>query len=122
MAELPAHEDPTAAALFAAVWDVLTDLMGPSASASLMRRAIKRGLARHPGLSGLVIHRPGLEYECVIPEPWRGDGTGHDELGELVHHLVPLLTELTGSIAVQRLQAVSILARAGLIGTEGTES
>lgn len=120
--ELPPHDDPTAAALFAAVWDALTDLMGPSATASLMRRAIKRGLARHPGLSAVVIHRPGFEYEYVIPEPWRRDGLGRDELGELVHHLVPLLTELTGSIAVQRLQAVSIVARAGLVDTGGTES
>jgi hypothetical protein len=106
---------PTTAALFAAVWDALTDLMGSSATATLVRRAAKHGASKRPGLRVLVIHKPAFEYEYVVPEVWRDDGTGRDDLGELMRNLVPLLVELTGSIATRRLESVEMLVAAGLL-------
>jgi hypothetical protein len=52
-----------------------------------------------------------------VPEAWRDDGTGRDDLGELMRNLVPLLTELTGSIAIRRLETIGILVTAGLLSS-----
>jgi hypothetical protein len=111
-------EEPTTASLFGAVWDALTDLMGSSATATLVRRAAKRAASRQPELGVLTIHRPVFEYEYVIPERWKDDGQGRPELDELMRSLVPLLVELTGQIAIQRLQSISILVRAGVLRDE----
>jgi hypothetical protein len=113
------NADPSTAALFTAVWDGLTDLMGGSATATLVRRAVKHAAAKQPGLRVLVIHKPGFEYEYVVPELWCDDGNGRDELHELMRNLVPLLTELTGSIAIKRLQAIDVLTAAGLFRESG---
>ena len=107
-------DDPTTASLFGAVWDALTDLMGSSATATLIRRAAKHAASKRPELGVLTIHRPVFEYEYILPERWKDDGHGRAELDELMRNLVPLLTELTGSIAVQRLQSISALTRAGV--------
>lgn len=106
------NDEPSTATLFALLWDALTDLMGSSATATLVRRAAKHGAAKQPGLRVLVIHRPSFEYEYVVPDVWSDNG--RDDLRELTRHLVPLLTELTGSIAVKRLQSVQLLVAAGL--------
>jgi len=115
-------DDPTTAALFVAVWDALTDLMGSSATASLVRRAAKRAASNQPTLGALTIHRPVFEYEYVIPERWKDDGHGRAELGELMRNLVPLLTELTGQIAVQRLRSIAILVDAGLLHSDTSDA
>lgn len=114
-------DEPTTATLFGAVWDTLTDLMGTSATATLVRRAVKRGASKQPQLGVLTIHRPVFEYEYVIPERWKDDGNGRAELDELMRNLVPLLTELTGQIAVQRLQNVTSLVRAGVLQASSRE-
>lgn len=107
--------DLTTASLFAVVWNALTDLMGSSATATLVRRAAKHAAAKRPALNVLVIHRPVFDYEYVVPEPWRDDGNGMEDLSELVRALVPLLTELTGTIAVQRLRSFPELLQSGLL-------
>lgn len=63
----------------------------------------------------LVIHRPLFDYEYVVPETWRENDNGRSELSELMHALLPLLIELTGGIAVQRLRSAPELVEAGLL-------
>lgn len=111
-------KDQTTASLFAALWNALTDLMGSSATAILVRRAVKHAASKQPQLGVLVIHRPVFEYEYVVPEQWRDVNHGRAELSELVRALVPLLTQLTGGIALQRLRSVPELVHAGLLSDE----
>lgn len=109
------QNDPSTARLFAVLWNALTDLMGSSATATLVRRAAKHAASNRPGLKVLVIHRPIFEYEYVVPEVWKDDGSGMDDLSELMRALMPLLTELTGGIALQRLRSIPDLVDAGLV-------
>jgi hypothetical protein len=112
------RNEPSTAILFGAVWDALTDLMGSSATATLVRRAAKRASSTKSDIRLLTIHRPAFEYEYVVPERWNDDGHGRDELDELMLNLVPLLAELTGTIAIRRLQSISILVSAGVLQGE----
>lgn len=114
----PTSLEPTTAALFGLLWDDLADVIGSSATATLLRRAAKHGAGHRPELRELVIHRPAFEYEYILPDAWADDGRGHDALVELVRTLVPLLQELTGSIVIRRLQAIPALVRAGLLDQE----
>jgi hypothetical protein len=114
-------DQPTTASLFGVLWNALTDLMGSSATATLMRRAAKHAAAKRPGLSVLVIHRPMFEYEYIVPARWNEDRVALEDLGELVHTLVPLLTELTGLIAVRRLRSIPDLVSAGLLEADHDE-
>ena len=93
----------TAATSFQLLWDSLCDLIGTSATATLIRRA-----AKHASVNALVITKPAFEYEYVVPQHWSDNGS--EELKALVHTLQPLLVELTGPIVVQRLRSVPALA------------
>lgn len=110
--------EPTTADLFALVWDDLADVLGSSATASLLRRAAKHAGTREPALSALVIQRAAFEYEYTVPAAWREHRGSCDELALLVQALLPLLEQLTGSIVIRRLQAIPALVRAGLIERE----
>jgi hypothetical protein len=96
------------AELFQLLWNDLVDVLGSSATATLLRRAAKHGVKRQPGLTKLVIHRPAFEYEYVVPEHWSTNG--RQELVVLCQTLVPILEELTGRIVVQRLRSIPQLA------------
>lgn len=111
----------TPEALFALLWDELVDVLGSSATATLLRRAAKRGAADRPDLMKLVIHKPLFEYEYVVPEEWTA-GAGRESLQLLVDKLVPLLRELTGGIVIQRLRSVPELASAHLVGDDPGET
>jgi hypothetical protein len=108
-------DEPTTAELFALLWDELVDVLGSSATATLLRRAAKHGIRRHPNLDQLVIHRPAFEYEYVVPKQWTNGPDGRDALAVLVQTLVPILEELTGPIVIQRLRSRPELARAQLV-------
>lgn len=108
---------PTTEALFALIWNDLVDVLGSSATATLVRRAAKHAARRHPGLERLVIQRPAFEYEYVVPREWSHDGGGRDALVVLVRTLRPLLEELTGTIVIHRLSENPEVAR--LIDEDG---
>lgn len=114
-------DPPTTAALFALLWNDLVDVLGSSATATLLRRAAKHGASRQPALQQLVIHRPAFEYEYVVPEAWKDEQQGLDELLVLVKTLVPLLEQLTGVIVIQRLYSIPELARARLVDDDHEE-
>lgn len=103
-------EVPNTEALFGLLWESLVDVLGSSATASLVRRAAKHAARDTPSLAELVIHRPKFEYEYVLPSAWKLDG--RETFQALIHTLVPLLHHLTGPILLHRLQEIPQLARA----------
>jgi hypothetical protein len=102
------QQSPTTAAAFHLLWENLSDLIGTSATATLVRKAAKHAATHVPSLAGLKITRPAFEYEFVVPISWNDDGA--DELRVLIQALQPLLVELTGMIVVHRLRSIPALA------------
>jgi hypothetical protein len=64
------------AALFTILWDALADLLGTAATATLLKRAAYRAVARSPELAGLVIRRDGLIYRYSCPPAWNDKSEG----------------------------------------------
>ena len=105
-------DDCDAAALFEVIWSNLVDLLGSAATATLIRRCVKRAAARTPDLGGLTISRINLEYTYSLPLPWRQKSTAAiGELRGLVYELQPILSTLTGSIVLGKLSSVPELQR-----------
>src|SRR5688572_27423237 len=50
----------TAAELFGLLWDTMADVLGTAATATLLRRALKRAGARSADLGGVAIDRDDL--------------------------------------------------------------
>jgi hypothetical protein len=96
--------EQTAAALFALLWNVLSDSLGTAATATLLRRAMLGVTTRAPELAELRIERAGLEYRYCTPASWNQPS---DEalalLKEVITELAPLLRELTGTVMLRRL-------------------
>jgi hypothetical protein len=104
--------DCTADRLFALVWETMADVLGSAATATLVRRSVKRAATRRLDLDQVRISRNGFDYSYALPDAWRNS---HPEavvsLRELARELTPLLVELTGSVIVRRLAAVPELHR-----------
>ncbi len=108
--------EASSAALFAALWDSLANLLGTAAAATLLRRAARRAVPRDPELAELAISRESLEYRYTLPSTWN-DRTGGTQraLHHLVGELLPLLAELTGPVAVRHLAQIPELRERGII-------
>ena len=108
-----AHAPCEVATLFELMWTALVDLLGSAATATLLRRSVKRATSRVPELANLTIKREGLEYCYVLPPAWkeRTNGTGLSGLHEVARELEPLLVELTGPVVIQRLRGIRELER-----------
>jgi hypothetical protein len=117
-----ARPEPSPAALFTLVWGGLSDLLGTAAAATLVRRAALRGTPGEPALAELQIARVNLEYQYTLPSAWREgrDGTAASRraLQHLVDHLLPLLADLTGPVAVRRLAQIRDLREHGIIPSQ----
>lgn len=103
----------SASALFERLWDELVSLLGTAATATLVRRSLKRAGPRIPELGGLHVDREGLDYRYVLPASWREPGrdAGAIALRRLyAEELDPLLRELTGTVVRRRLARVPELA------------
>jgi hypothetical protein len=111
----------TAAALFDAMWTSLVDMLGPTATATLIERSVKRARAKQDNLEHPVIVREQFTYRHRTPPSWSGDtdlaSTGFQAV---VAELLPLLVELTGTVVVRRLREVPILERCGVIPRDVT--
>ncbi|HLK39716.1 MAG TPA: hypothetical protein VKU41_23330 [Polyangiaceae bacterium] len=102
--------------LFTLLWDALADLLGTATAAVLLRRTARRATQHCPELAELVVVREGLEYRYSLPAAWHTPtGEAHAALRRLVVELLPLLAELTGSVAARHLAQVRELRDAGLI-------
>lgn len=116
----PIAADCNPASLFTALWEALGDLLGWSATATVIGRSIKRAAARSPLLRDVVIRREGLEYRYSVPASW-SDPSGAqaaEALRVLAGELEPLLAELTGTVVLQRLRSVPELARCRVFSSE----
>lgn len=89
----------------------MTDVMGPTATAALLERSIARAMDR-ADLSGIIISRQQLKYSYKLPDSWQSLDEQHIEsVRVIVRELVPLLTELTGTVIVRRLFQLPELKR-----------
>jgi hypothetical protein len=99
------------------VWESLLDVLGSATAATLVRRAVARGVARAPGLKELTVVREGLEYRCVLPPAWLESNVDGD-LRVVATELGALLRELTGDVILSRLRSIPEVKAARLFVTE----
>jgi ATP phosphoribosyltransferase len=102
---------PTATTLFILLWRTLSNLVGTPATATLLRRSLKRVEAQHPRLAGVNIARAEHDYVFTLPPEWsEPSDTSLEELRVLYTALCALSQQLTGSVILRRLEALSELA------------
>jgi hypothetical protein len=110
----------TAADAFAALWATLTEVIGPTATAALVQRSVKRAAADAADLGDLVIARDQFVYTYTLPESWKKTAAAATAaLQHVIRQLWPLLSELTGPVVVQRLRQDPVLQRCGIIPDGG---
>jgi hypothetical protein len=115
------HGDCSAARLFDQLWLTMIDILGGPATATLLRRSIKRAAVHHTDLNGFVIKREGFEYVYEVPPQWgEARPAAVASLREVAHELTPLLVELTGHVVVRRLEADAELKRCRILFLERT--
>lgn len=104
---LPAGAELSVSALFTKLWDALAELLGPAATATLLKRAARRAAARSPELAELVIRRQGLVYVYACPPGWSvRSGGAPPALRDLIGELRPLLIEMTGQLVIPHLEQI----------------
>ena len=110
-------QDATSAAeLFELLWESLADLLGTAATATLVRRAVKRVALQTSRSESVVVTRKGLEYEHCLPETWKQPGN-EEAVGALrfvAAELRVLLVELTGPVVVGRLGRLAAFRKSGI--------
>ena len=104
------------AALFKLIWDSVADVLGTTATATLLRRAAQRAMARSPELGEFTVVRTDAGYTYTLPRALVGK-LEHTPvaLRELVGELRPLLAELTGQIVVRRIEQIPGLQERGIL-------
>jgi hypothetical protein len=106
----------TTSELFDALWTALTDVIGPTAAATLLHESIKRARAAHPGVDDVAIVQRHFEYTYTVPAAWNTtDAAPRKRFQAIVEELWPLLMGLTGTLVVRRLSAVPQLVECGVI-------
>ena len=102
----------TPSEIFNVLWVALVEILGSSATATLLRRSAKRRLGDFPELGELAITRKGFEYAYAVPADWKhANERSNAALQALIQDLCSLLLELTGAVVVHRLKALSQLAK-----------
>jgi hypothetical protein len=103
------------AALFKLIWDAVADVLGNTATATLLRRAAKRATLRSPELGEFTVLATDAGYTYALPRVLVGR-VEHTPvaLRELVGELRPLLLELTGQIVVRRIEQIPELQERGV--------
>ena len=98
-------DESTAAVLFNSLWESLADLLGTAATATLVRRAIKRASVDHKEQPRVIVKNT-IAYEYELPDAWYQPNRPEtlDDLCALTKALGHLLVQLTGPVVVRRLQ------------------
>jgi hypothetical protein len=106
----------SAAELFDLLWGTLADVLGTAATATLLRRSIRRAADRTAWSELLVVARNGLDYTYRLPEAWKQPGNDEavDALRIVAAELKLLLIELTGPVVVARLGHLAPLRKWGI--------
>lgn len=106
----------SASELFDVLWASLRDVLGPTATATLVGRSIKRARSRHPQLDEIAIVQRHFEYTYTVPPAWKKrDAATHAQFKAIVEELWPLLSSLTGTLVLKRLSSVPLLIESGVI-------
>jgi hypothetical protein len=111
--EQAAHEAGRGRSLLARLWDELVEILGPAATAALLRRSIKRAAEGGADLQGLAVARFRLAYALSEPR-WTSKETELVALRAVARELGPLLVELTGHVVIKRLSLVPELRDSGI--------
>jgi len=109
--------DPTAATLFGLLCETMTEVLGTTATAVLVRRAAQRAAAHWPVLRQLVIRQDGLAYQFQVPETWQ-EGSNPEAfaaLRALGQEVCQLLHAMTGPVVIRRLARLMPLRQYGII-------
>jgi hypothetical protein len=93
-------------ATFKLLWDALVDLLGTAATAAIIGRAARRGQGQSPELVGLTFERVDREFGYVVPASFERGQNASGAIRTLLEELRPLLIELTGTVALRRLELV----------------
>jgi hypothetical protein len=111
------HQDGTSPAeLFDLLWESLADVLGTAATATLLRRAIKRAASHTSWSEPVIVTKNGLDYEYRLPETWKEPGN-EEALGALrvvAAELRVLLVELTGPVVISRLARLAPFRERGI--------
>ena len=106
----------SAAELFDLLWESLADVLGTAATATLLRRAIKRASSQTSWSEPVIVARNGPDYEYRLPETWRQPGNEEalSALRVVAAELRRLLIELTGPVVVRRLVRLASFRKLGI--------
>jgi hypothetical protein len=97
---------------FDVLWGTLVEILGSTATATLLRRSARRRLGDFPELVELAITRKDFEYTYAVPADWKyANERSNAALQSLVQDLCCLLLELTGPVVLHRLKTSSQLAK-----------
>jgi hypothetical protein len=102
--------------VFDVLWESLADVVGTAATATLLRRAIKRAASQTSWPEPITVARNGLDYEYRLPETWKQPGN-EEALGALrvvAAELRVLLVELTGPVVIRRLARLAPFRERGI--------
>jgi hypothetical protein len=106
----------TTSELFEALWVALSDVIGPTAAATLLQHSIRRARTSHQGVDEVAIVQRQFEYTYTVPASWKTtDAAPRQNFQAIVDELWPLLASLTGTLVVRRLSAVPQLVECGVI-------
>jgi hypothetical protein len=111
------HQDATSPAeLFDLLWESLADVLGTAATATLLRRAVKRAASHTWESEPVVVAKNGLDYEYRLPETWKqpGNEEAFGALRVVAAELRVLLIELTGSVVIRRLGRLAPFRERGI--------
>ena len=110
------HDVSSAAKLFDLLWESVADVLGTAATATLLRRAIKRAASQTSWPEPITVARNGLDYEYGLPESWkqRGNEEAKGALRVVAAELRVLLVELTGPVVVRRLARLAPFRKLGI--------
>lgn len=92
----------SSAELFDVVWRELSQVIGTTATAMLLRRAA-RNAANGAIEAEVTIVREGFEHRYTVPDAWHEHGGATDTVERIFRELRPLLVELTGPVLIRRL-------------------
>jgi hypothetical protein len=110
-------QDATSPAqLFDLLWESLADVLGTAATATLLRRAIKRAASHTSWSEPVIVTKNGLDYEYRLPETWKEPGN-EEAVGTLrivAAELRVLLVELTGPVVIRRLAGLALFRERGI--------
>ncbi len=118
-----AQDLSSAAKVFDLLWESLADVLGTAATATLLRRAIKRAAVQTSRPEPITVTRDGLDYEYRLPETWKQPGNKEaiESFRVLAVELRVLLVELTGPVVVRRLARLGHFRKLGIDFSEETK-